>query len=112
MSQNKISFASDNWAPVHPAILQAVMDANQGPAAAYGGDPWTLQAKKLIEQVFKRKCQVFITSTGTGSNILAYRLSCKPDRLCSCNFSVFNPSHIVKNNPTSSTEVRDPLCYV
>lgn len=78
MSQNKISFASDNWAPVHPAILQAVMDANQGPAAAYGGDPWTLQAKKLIEQVFKRKCQVFITSTGTGSNILAYRLSCKP----------------------------------
>ena len=32
------AFASDNAAPAHPDVLQAVVDANQGPAMSYGDD--------------------------------------------------------------------------
>ena len=41
------SFASDNYAGIHPEILQAIVQANQGHAIAYGADEWT---KKAIEK--------------------------------------------------------------
>ena len=37
-------FASDNTAPVHPAVLEALGAANQGPSHAYGKDSWTARA--------------------------------------------------------------------
>ncbi len=77
MSYEKICLASDNWAPVHPLIIQAVLEANEGCAASYGSDPWTQTAHKLIQQVFKRDCKVFMVPTGTGSNIFAFMLLCR-----------------------------------
>lgn len=38
------SFASDNYAGVHPDILRALTEANNGHAAAYGADAYTAQA--------------------------------------------------------------------
>ena len=40
---DKLSFASDNHAPIAPKILQAIVEANVGSAAAYGTD--TLSAE-------------------------------------------------------------------
>src|SRR5205809_964952 len=40
MTQRK-SFGSDNHAGVHPAVLQAIADANPGDAVAYGADERT-----------------------------------------------------------------------
>jgi threonine aldolase len=76
MLQEKICLASDNWAPAHPLILQAVIDANKGYAPSYGSDAWTDEAQKIIQDAFKANCKVFILPTGTGSNIMALKLSC------------------------------------
>lgn len=77
MSNKKIGLASDNWCPAHPLILKAVAEANEGPAASYGGDPWTEEAQHLIQEAFKTKCKVLMVPTGTGANIFAFRLACR-----------------------------------
>jgi threonine aldolase len=77
MSQQKICLASDNWTSAHPLIVKAVVDANEGYAASYGSDPWTEEAQKIIQEVFKSQCKVFMVPTGTGANIFALRLSCR-----------------------------------
>lgn len=73
----KICLASENWAPAHPKVLQAIIEANQGFQPAYGADPWTLEAQKKIQDTFKRKCKVIFVPTGTGANVLGLRLACK-----------------------------------
>lgn len=77
MPQKKICLASDNWAPAHPLIIQAIAQANEGYAPSYGSDSWTEEAMCLIQGAFKRKCKVFIVPTGTGANTFALRLCCK-----------------------------------
>ncbi|MBS0586090.1 MAG: aminotransferase class I/II-fold pyridoxal phosphate-dependent enzyme [Verrucomicrobia bacterium] len=77
MSYKKINLAGDNWSPAHPAVLQAVIEANQGDAAAYGGDPWTREAEKLLQKTFRAHCKVFFVPNGTGANVLALRLACQ-----------------------------------
>jgi threonine aldolase len=77
MSQKKICLASDNWAPAHPSVTKAVVEANEGSAPSYGSDPWTDDAQKLIQGVFRSQCKVFMVPTGTGSNIFALMLSCR-----------------------------------
>lgn len=52
MSQKKVSLASDNWTPVHPLIIQAMIEANEGNAPAYGSDQWTEEAQKVIQEAF------------------------------------------------------------
>lgn len=77
MSHPKIYLASDNWAPVHPSIIKAIVDANDGYAPAYGSDIWTEEAQKTIQNAFNSKCKVFIVPTGTGANIFGLRLACR-----------------------------------
>jgi threonine aldolase len=77
MSRQKICLASDNWAPAHPSIMESIIEANQGYAPSYGGDPWTQDAEKLMQEVFQTSCKVFIVPTGTGSNIFGLKLSCR-----------------------------------
>jgi threonine aldolase len=76
-STQKICLASDNWAPAHPSILKAVMDANQGFSPSYGADSWTEQVDKEIQRVFNSSCKVFVVPTGTGANILALKIACQ-----------------------------------
>jgi len=84
MSQEKICLASDNFAPAHPEIVQAVVEANQGFAPSYGLDSWSEQAKKLIQKAFKHPCEVLLVPTGTGANILSLKLSCRPHESIIC----------------------------
>ena len=46
------SFASDNVAGAHPAVLEAIMAANTGSAAPYGADPWTARAVDRVRELF------------------------------------------------------------
>ena len=39
---NPQQFASDNYAGICPEAWTAMAEANDGSAAAYGDDPWTL----------------------------------------------------------------------
>lgn len=77
MTQKKICLASDNWAPAHPIVIKALMEANEGFAPSYGSDPWTEEAEKLLQKTFDRPCKVFPVPTGTGANVLALKLACK-----------------------------------
>lgn len=64
-------FASDNAAPAHPAMLEALAKANAGVAPSYGGDEWTKRAEAMLREVFERDCAVLLAPTGTAANALS-----------------------------------------
>jgi len=72
MTQRK-SFGSDNHAGVHPAILQAVVDANAGSAVAYGADAWTERATAGLREAFGAD-HAFLVLNGSGANVLGLSL--------------------------------------
>ena len=63
-------FASDNSATVHPAIMEALNEANRGHAIAYGEDEWTLAANRVFKDLFGRRAEVFFVYNGTGANVI------------------------------------------
>jgi len=63
------NFASDNNAGVHPEILKAIMEANQGYALAYGEDPYTERAVAKFREHFGPKVEAFFVFNGTGANV-------------------------------------------
>jgi threonine aldolase len=70
------SFASDNYAGVHPAILEAIVAANDGHARAYGEDPWTARMEERFREHFGPAARAFPVFNGTGANVLAIRATC------------------------------------
>jgi threonine aldolase len=63
-------FGSDNHAGAHPAVLKAIADASDGPADAYGGDPWTALAHDKLRDLFGGQASAFLVFNGTAANIL------------------------------------------
>ncbi len=55
---NSLSLASENYAGVHPAILEAVINANAGHVKSYGGDRYTLEAIACIREHFGANAEV------------------------------------------------------
>jgi threonine aldolase len=66
-----MNFASDNAAGAAPAIMDAVVRANEGVALAYGNDDWTARVERRLSEVFEREVAVFLVATGTAANSLA-----------------------------------------
>jgi threonine aldolase len=66
-----VNFASDNTAPVAPAILDAIVEANRGFALGYGNDDWTAGVERRLSEIFERDAAVFLVPTGTAANALA-----------------------------------------
>jgi threonine aldolase len=66
-----VNFASDNTAPVAPAILDALTAANSGFALGYGNDDWTRKVESRFAEIFEREVAVFLVPTGTAANALA-----------------------------------------
>ena len=65
------SFASDNSAGVHPAVLEALRQCNDGHALAYGADKYTAECSARFRDLFDADVRVELTFNGTGSNIVA-----------------------------------------
>ena len=65
------SFASDNAAGAHPAVLEAVARANRGHALAYGDDDWTRSCEASFRELFGGDATTLLTFNGTGANVLA-----------------------------------------
>lgn len=63
-------FASDNSAPVHPEVMEALQAANEGHAVSYGDDQWTRDATTKLQKLFGRRSSVFFVYNGTGANVL------------------------------------------
>jgi threonine aldolase len=66
-----MNFASDNTAPVAPAILDAIFKANSGFVRGYGNDDWTRGVELRLAELFEHEVAVFLVPTGTACNALA-----------------------------------------
>jgi threonine aldolase len=65
------TFASDNYAGIHPEVLQAIVEANNDHAVAYGEDDETARLDDLIRQHFGDQASVYPVFNGTGANVVA-----------------------------------------
>lgn len=72
------SFASDNHAGAHPAVVEAVARANAGPAPSYGADPLTQEAEARIRELFGPASAVFLVFNGTAANVLGLQALLRP----------------------------------
>ena len=66
---NKKSFASDNYAGIHPEILEAIVEANQSHVTAYGNDIYTAKAVEKFKEQFGDDIDVFFVFNGTAANV-------------------------------------------
>ena len=66
-----MNFESDNAAGIAPAILDAIVHANDGFARSYGEDAVTARLKAHLAQLFEHDVGVYLVATGTDANALA-----------------------------------------
>lgn len=64
------AFASDNWAGIHPEVLDAIAAANVGHVPSYGTDPYTSEAIARIRAELGEDAEVFLVFSGTAANVL------------------------------------------
>jgi threonine aldolase len=67
------SFASDNNAAVHPAVMKALAAANQGHVVAYGDDAFTESAVRTFKRHFGKDVEVSFVFNGTAANCLSLK---------------------------------------
>jgi threonine aldolase len=82
--QSNGSYGSDNHAGAHDAVLQALNAANDGPAAAYGGDPWTVRATEQLQRHVGDDVEILFALTGTGANVLSLATLLRPHEAVLC----------------------------
>ncbi|MCV7422501.1 low specificity L-threonine aldolase [Mycobacterium yunnanensis] len=64
-------FASDNYAGVHPEVIDALTAANGGHQVAYGGDAYTARLQEVLRAEFGDATEAFPVFNGTGANVVA-----------------------------------------
>jgi threonine aldolase len=71
---NQHSFASDNYAGVHPDVLAAIGAANSGHVTSYGADPVTARAVAAFRAHLGEDAEVALVFNGTGANVVGLNL--------------------------------------
>lgn len=72
-------FASDNAGTVHPKVMAALAEANEGYAMGYGNDPLTAEVQAQIREIFEApEAMVHFVPTGTAANSLALAVLSNP----------------------------------
>ena len=64
-------FASDNYAGIHPDVLAALAEANEGHQVSYGADVYTARLAEVVREQFGADAEVFPVFNGTGANVVA-----------------------------------------
>ena len=64
-------FASDNYAGIHPEVLSALAEANEGHQVSYGEDAYTARLSEVMREQFGAQAEVFPVFNGTGANVVA-----------------------------------------
>lgn len=64
-------FASDNFAGVHPRVMERLQSCNHGHAMAYGEDAVTARARAAFNALFGREVSTHFVFNGTGANVTA-----------------------------------------
>ncbi len=76
-------FVSDNAAPAHPRVIEAIAASNRVDAA-YDGDEWTGQLDGAFSKLFGTEVRALWVATGTAANCLALAALCPPYRGIIC----------------------------
>ena len=76
-------FFSDNAAPVHPAVLAAMAEADVLDTA-YDGDRWSKMLDARLSALFETEVEVLWVPTGTAANCLALAALCPPHGAVLC----------------------------
>jgi threonine aldolase len=71
-------FASDNSATIHPEVLAAIAQANQGHAFGYGHDLLTDRLSERFAEHFGPQARAYAVWSGSGANVLCLRAACRP----------------------------------
>lgn len=72
------SFASDNYAGVHPDVLAAIATANVGHMTSYGADPVTADAVAAFRRHLGDEAEIAFVFNGTGANVVGLNLLLRP----------------------------------
>lgn len=65
------NLASDNYAPVHPKVIEAINRVNVGTEPAYGADSETEKLQETVKTIFGKNASAFPVFNGTAANVLA-----------------------------------------
>jgi threonine aldolase len=76
-------FFSDNAAPVHPAVLRAMADADTLDTA-YDGDRWSKALDARFSDLFETEVRALWVPSGTAANCLALAALCPPHGAVVC----------------------------
>ena len=77
MLANQRGFASDNYAGIHPRVLEAIASANSGHEVAYGEDTVTTRFDEVVTDLFGANALGFPVFNGTGANVVALQAATK-----------------------------------
>ena len=76
-------FFSDNAAPVHPKVMEAIANANSADQA-YDGDRWSVQLDERFSILFNQPVSVMWVPSGTAANCIALGELCLPHQAIIC----------------------------
>lgn len=76
-------FFSDNAAPVHPKVMEAIANANSADQA-YDGDRWSAQLDEKFSALFDHPVSVLWVPSGTAANCIALGELCLPHQAIIC----------------------------
>ena len=79
-----MNFASDNWAGVHPAISERLLEVSSGFSAPYGASDFDKKIELRFNEIFEREVAVYFVSTGTAANSLALAAVNRPGGVSFC----------------------------
>lgn len=78
------SFASDNNAGVHPQVMEALQQANEGHAVGYGADVHTERAVEVLKGHFGPQSEAHFVFLGTAANVLGLAALVRPYQSVIC----------------------------
>ena len=76
-------FFSDNAAACHPAVLEALVEANRLDTA-YDGDAWSARLDDAFSELFETRVEALWVTTGTAANCIALAMLCPPEGAILC----------------------------
>lgn len=78
-------FGSDNCGPAHPAVMQAVLAANQSYLPSYGNDLVMQAVRDRVRTLFEApEAAVYLVATGTAANVLGLATLTRPWQTIFC----------------------------
>jgi len=90
-------FASDNFAGVHPRIMDRLLACNHGHAMAYGEDALTAKVRASFSRLFGREVATHFVFNGTAANNLSLMAFAKPYGAVVCS----DMAHVVNDESTA-----------